>query len=1050
MKCPACDRVNAPSARACAGCKATLPPRCAGCGAPVDEWDELCRACRTEEVALPDETGVGTPLLDEDIEATGVGPSLAPILPPPPAAPPLDTLAAGPDPAFDDSDLTPLPIPLPAPLPAPLPGLPPAGLVAPAPDPAAPLEPAPVSDSARTAAIKAPPAPPDPEIDVEEEIPNITARLIGREGLLDRLRGLVEQAAKRREVQFVAVTGAPGTGKSMLAGAIPELARSIVPDARVYVARCAPAPAPPFAVFARLFAARFGIPFDASPDRARARITEEIAAIIPAGRATEVTHLIAWLMGVPFPDSPIVEPLAEKSIQLEARTFIAVRRCLMATAARQPLVLVFDDAERARPETMKLVQYLAAGLEGHPIALILLGRPNLLDEHPGLGQTDVELGRIEIPPLTPDEAAALFAELTAAAGEPPPALARHVRERLTASPRAVVELTRYLVETGGVRRVGTRWVFDRMRFARATLAGLGAAAPTLPSSMEEIVAARLAALAPASRDLLEKAAACGEVFWQDALAAISRASASADPDGPSLEEIESAGDKAREDIAGLLGELVRAGLLVESRHSRIPGERELSFAYPPWFEVTDRSLTPQARRRYHKLVAQWLELRPEGKSAAEQEEVGRHLEAAGDGDGAALRYLRAGDIARGRYFNDEAIRLYGRALGCIGEGEIATRIHLFHDLGSVYQLKGDYDLARRAFQRMLRLAWMVASRPKSAVAYNKLGRIDRQRGDLASALASFERGLDTFRRAGDERGVAGSLDDIAQVLWLLGRYDAALERGAAALEMRRRLGDKQSIALSLLTIGHIERHRGLFEEAEACYREALALRRDLGDKAGIAAALNGLGALSFQRGEFERAHACWEEGLSLAEEVGALPQVAILEGHLGEVAREAGNQVEARRRFERSEAAARDLGDKRLLSEALRNLGSLELGNAEIDKARELAQRSFELADAAGIKVDVGRALIMLGECEAQTLFHDQGDGQASAEEYFQRAVDLFRGIGNEAELGVALERLGSYRIERGELEAGKVLVAEAQEIFTRLGMKKFGAAVDRIMTELE
>ena len=184
--------------------------------------------------------------------------------------------------------------------------------------------------------------------------------------------------------------------------------------------------------------------------------------------------------------------------------------------------------------------------------------------------------------------------------------------------------------------------------------------------------------------------------------------------------------------------------------------------------------------------------------------------------------------------------------------------------------------------------------------------------------------------------------------------------------------------------------------------------------------------------------------------IGALPQVAIIEAHLGEIARESGNLVEARRRFERSESAARDLGDKRLLAEALRNLASLELANSEVDKARELAQQSLDLAAAAGIKVDVGRALIVLGECEAQTLFHDQGDGMTSAEEYFQQAVDLFRGIGNEAELGVALERLGSFRIERGELEIGKVIVGEAQDIFGRLGMKKFGALADRLMTELE
>ena len=48
----------------------------------------------------------------------------------------------------------------------------------------------------------------------------------------------------------------------------------------------------------------------------------------------EVTHLIAQLIGVPYPDSPVVEPLAETPAQLEARTFIALKRLLAADAAQ--------------------------------------------------------------------------------------------------------------------------------------------------------------------------------------------------------------------------------------------------------------------------------------------------------------------------------------------------------------------------------------------------------------------------------------------------------------------------------------------------------------------------------------------------------------------------------------------------------------------------------------------------------------------------------------------------------------------------------------------
>ncbi|MGZ3429620.1 MAG: tetratricopeptide repeat protein, partial [Polyangia bacterium] len=451
---------------------------------------------------------------------------------------------------------------------------------------------------------------------------------------------------------------------------------------------------------------------------------------------------------------------------------------------------------------------------------------------------------------------------------------------------------------------------------------------------------------------------------------------------------------------------------------------------------------------YHRLVAQWLELRPEGRGEEAQEEIGRHLERAGDGEGAALRYRRAADAARVRFFNDKATRLYAAALDCIGPHDLASRIHLWHDLGSVFQLKGEFDSALGAFERMLRLAWVVASRTKAAVAFNKMGRIYRQKGDLPIALEYLERGLELFEQAGDTRGIAGSLDDIGQVLWMLSRYDEALDRSAAALESRRRIGDKRSIATSLLNIGHIERHRGLFDEAEACYREAHELRRALGDQAGIAECDNVLGVLAFQRGDIAGAHKIWEAALVEAERIGALPLQALLLSQLGEAARLTSQRAEARTRFDAALALARDLDDKRILSQTERHLGLLLLEGGDPKLGLEHCERALDLAEAAGIRVDIGRALVALGQVHAATLFDDTGHGEKLAEEYFTRGVELFREIGTEAELASGLERFGKYRIERGDVDAGKKILTEAEAIFRKLGMRA-GDALRRVIGEL-
>ncbi|HEY2747247.1 MAG TPA: AAA family ATPase, partial [Polyangia bacterium] len=245
-------------------------------------------------------------------------------------------------------------------------------------------------------------------------------KFVGRTAQLERLQALAKDAA-RGEVAFVALTGPAGVGKSRL---VEELGKRLAhssngPGARVLMAPAGGPGAPPFAAFERVLRQRFGLPAAMSSELGRARLAAAVAELVPGTRAMEITHLLAQLLGVPYPDSPVVEPLAETPAQLEARTFIAIKRLLAADAAKTPLVIAIDDVERASPETVNLLHYLAAGLGSSPVTLLCVARPSLFETHPTFGEGDVDLVRLELGPLDDAEAAELFAELCRPAGKPP-------------------------------------------------------------------------------------------------------------------------------------------------------------------------------------------------------------------------------------------------------------------------------------------------------------------------------------------------------------------------------------------------------------------------------------------------------------------------------------------------------------------------------------------------------------------------------------------------------------------------------------------------------
>lgn len=886
---------------------------------------------------------------------------------------------------------------------------------------------------------------------------DLGAPYTGRREAKGKLTQALERTRSQGKLTFAVLVGEPGMGKSSTIG---ELARTIAdryPDTRLLVG-ASDGSGILYQLFSQLLSARFGVVPSEPVEEARDKVISGVGEVMPAARVTETAHLIAHLMRIPFPDSPVIAPLADAPQQLEARTFLALRRFLAADAEAGPLVLCFENLELAEPESINLLHYLVAGLTNSPVVILGTARDSLYERHPSFGDLDVALERIDLGPLDDQEIEELMKQLCRPLDAVPSALTDHAR-KLGGSPRALYELVRYLLESDIIVRspAGT-WQIDQAALAKSVL----------PDSHEDLVAERVRVMPKARREVLEMSAVIGETFWMDGIIALIRARelepqgapsmvprpggertqsgvrALRDPDGPTLAQIAAAGDKTRTLAAESISWLVEHEWIVEVDASSEPGEREYRFAYPYLWSTVYDGIDGDRRQSYHRVVAQYLELRPEGRAALAQEDVARHLELAGDASAAAARYRRAADFARRSFFNDRAIRLYSQALICLGDADLAARIHLWHDLGSVYELKGDHEAALGGFERMLRLSWVCASRTKAAVAFNKMGRVWRRKGDLKLALEYLERGLELFVQADDHRGIAGSLDDIGSVLYLLGRYDEAYEKVTQGLQRRGRGGDKRSIAHSLSNLGNIQKDRGRTQEAYNCHNEALDNRRAVGDRAGVVASLNNLAVLAFERGDTTAARQGWEQALGEAEDIGALPLQALCLVNLGELALAEQRVEEARRRLDEGLDIAKEVDDRRLEVEATRNLAILEHGSGELSRARQLAQRAYQIAASAGLKESEGRALLTLGQVfvggsvefdEELTIERPRPGEAPMADNYFGRGIELLREIGNASELARGLEAYGRYKLDHDDRDRGLELLREALTIFERLGM---------------
>lgn len=850
---------------------------------------------------------------------------------------------------------------------------------------------------------------------------------VGREAELRQLALHLSECREQKTLRMLTIVGEPGIGKSRLARHFLRSAAREDPQILPLFGNANVADPHDYTPFVQLMRQRFGIQETDSPENARQKIANGVALRVEDRFAKEVTHLLASFVGVPFDSSPVIERLTEVSGQLDMRTYIAIRRLLQGDADEKVVVLCLDALECCDQKTSNLIHYLADGLHRKPVLILAIGRPTIFRRHPQWGQGEFSQLRLDVGPMTNESARELLKGLMAI-GELPTSFEALLHLPLASSPRALYDFVRFLRESGVLTKSDHRWRLQADKLHQIDM----------PRTHEEIIRTRLQLLPPTQMRTLEQAAVVGEVFWRDALVALRRSESvnDIDPDGPPLSEIAAFGNRTRTAVGLELDKLCVRGLVVAHAESSVAGERQYRFAYPPLWDVAYESVSQDSRRDWHKLIAQWLELRPEGRKEEQQAAVGWHLQRAGDGWAAAARYRRAAESARSRYLNNKAVRLYERALSNVGKTDLATRIHLWHDLGSVYQLQGDYDAALDAFERMVRLGWVVASRPKAAVAYNKMGRVWRQKGDTDLALEYLKRGLEMFSQAKDQRGIATSLDDIGQVHWMMGNYDIALSRSATALEMRRALNNKRSIAVSLSNIGNIEKDRGLFDEAESCHREAMILRRAVGDRYGSVLSKNNLGAVAFERGKMEDARTQWQDALNEADQIGALPLQVLLLNNIGEAHRRLGKTQEARPKLMRALSLARKIDDRQVQIDVLRNLALVELHEGNSAQAEKYARDSLKRAQDAKLPGFIGRAKMALGEIYAVTLFDASKSvsGESSTADYFSEAVDVFRRMGNKTELGKSLRRLGEYYIEHGDVGRGRTTLQEAASIFSELG----------------
>jgi tetratricopeptide (TPR) repeat protein len=851
-------------------------------------------------------------------------------------------------------------------------------------------------------------------------------------------------ARDKKQARTVTVVGAAGIGKTRLVrdflvrsrdagGAGPRVYRGAAREG-----------GPAYEVFARVLRARFGTIEGMDPEAAKAQVRAQLAAVLEDRKVGDVAYFLGQLLELNFQDSPLIRAVEGDPQQVRSMRRAVIKSFLETDASktREPLVLMFDDLQWAHDDSLELLSYLVESLRG-PMLIVCLARPEMLARRDGWRRSGSDRhSAIELAPLSDADAGAIMHDLLGPCGESAEVegLVESAVTLAGGNPALLEQMVR-IYHDSGVLEVTDDFEDERWSVHPEKLEHV-----KLPLTVQDAVQARIAALVPEERLLLERAAAMGGVFWLGGLIAIHRQS-------ESPPELWDAGEAADDFVVirQLLGDLVDRDYVLRLPDSTFRGDEEYVFKHNLEREALVKLTPPATARRHHQAIAEWLTFRESADASEEYlEMLARHREKAGAVELAASSYVEAGEAARSRYANAKAAELFARGLQLLERCDPADeelRLDALHHHGDVLQALGRNDEAYRAFVEMLTRAWRLDLRSKGGAAHSRIGRLYRETGRLDEATRQLTAALALFGQAQDEQGTASTLDDIGRLHWLKGDFALAVEYTARALSMRRKAGDARNLAVSLNNMGLVQQDSGNHRAALEVFEQALRIRREIGDPVGGSSTLDSLGAVAQAMGDDDKALARYQEAYDAAKETGDRNRIALILTHLGATFDRRGDSVKGGALLKQAEDLADELGDRIGLADARRGLGAAFAARREFRKSRDCLRRAVDLLTEAESKVKLGAALRSLGEVTAAAgLGSSPGEGPPASEamneaaDAMKRSIVIFEELGNDVELARScrsyaelLKRMPEHATSESVAAEAKRLAVRAEDIFAKM-----------------
>ena len=675
--------------------------------------------------------------------------------------------------------------------------------------------------------------------------------------------------------------------------------------------------------------------------------------------------------------------------QRRERTFEAIRDLLIRESQRKPIILVLEDLHWIDRTSQEFLDYLIGFLPTARILLILLYRPEFTHTWGGKSY----YSGVGVDQLSAQRSAELVQAILEG-GEVAPEIAALVLGRAGGNPLFVEELTHSLLENGSIQRRDHKFVLTRKP-----------SEVEVPDTIQGIIASRMDRIEENLKRIMQVASVIGREFAYRILQAITGMS---------------------EELKASLLNLQGLEFIYEKQ---LFPELEYIFKHALTQEVAYNSLLLKRRKEIHERIGKAIEeLYPE--RLEEYYEILAYHYVRSDDTAKAVEYLSLASQKAGKaHALKESVAYFEKAMELLDrlpdtKENRERRISLLLNPSNVFFMLLKLTEYHDLLVRYRSLADQLDNPGLRAAFYGRLGWYE-------FSFGYFDQAIETLTKAAELCETAGNMEEAGFVFYFLvachlfrSDYDRVFELKEDLLRAMEQKFTLRCYVRGLALASQAHAHLGRWDEALELGKKALSAAEDFSDDSMFANAGLMLSAVYTYKRDLdhaiEYAQRALERAPTPADKAWAQAFLAWALCNSGETRKGIELLVGLVPIFRAVRIVMFDLWCTLFLAEGYWLAG-------EYGKGRETAEELLEIADRCGTRFCIGYACYLLGEMSLET-----AQGQAAT--HFEKSIAVFQEIKAENVLALAYSGMGRLHKLRGEYAEARRYLAEALEIFERLG----------------